>query len=129
VVGVKRFCVSPAYAGIDRGGDSSSCEHAGFPRIRGDRPLDSEKSDQDAAFPPHTRGSTCAGGLWSETSSVSPAYAGIDPSGVHLTDELIGFPRIRGDRPARTVSGVVWPPFPPHTRGSTEAAQPSVEEP
>ena len=121
-------CVSPAYAGIDRGAMAKVDTRRRFPRIRGDRPIVYVMPDEELEFPPHTRGSTYRAPRARARDAVSPAYAGID-----LADQLgfavdDGFPRIRGDRPAPGVPrfGGAW--FPPHTRGSTQQAYDADED-
>src|SRR5690606_15974270 len=72
-----------------------------------------------SSFPPHTRGSTIRPDLGVSDTSVSPAYAGIDPESNPLRKGHPGFPRIRGDRPSVAVTWHEDVEFPPHTRGST----------
>ena len=71
---------SPAHAGIDPTGRSSSRAISRLPRTRGDRPLaDAGLADADLA-PPHTRGSTFISRLPLGKIQGSPAHAGIDPT-------------------------------------------------
>src|SRR5690606_32314267 len=111
--------VSPAYAGIDLILGPLANGGPRFPRIRGDRPLHRLCWGSPCSFPPHTRGSTLSCTHRPSRSIVSPAYARIDRS---LRRDTLGpsrFPRIRGDRPYRSVDRSQRPEFPPHTRGST----------
>jgi len=113
---------SPAHAGIDPRRRPSRYPRGRLPRTRGDRPTCQWSRGISIRAPPHTRGSThpvshpylCLFG--------SPAHAGIDPPRPHQQPPTLRLPRTRGDRP-RLVSacrGLVMAP--PHTRGSTRAA-------
>ena len=88
-----------------------------FPRIRGDVPSNHIPELHEPEFSPHTRG--CSGESYRgyDADYVFPAYAGMFLA--HRIIRVIdaGFPRIRGDVPAKTWRRVVVCRFSPHTRG------------
>ena len=47
----------------------------------------------------------------------SPAFAGIDPRSNRACKRLLGFPRVRGDRPEKFSPALAWPWVPPRSRG------------
>ena len=96
--------VSRAYPSLQRSG--------GVPGFK-------DTMDQVVLFPPHTRGCT----LWPPSrlapTRVSPAHAGMYPTGTCMCGRRIGFPRTRGDVPWRVNHLYSDSRFPPHTRGCT----------
>ena len=104
---------------MDPCSSSTSMRRCGFPRPRGDGPVEAAKRKAAVLVSPPTRGWTPpsqAGGL---TLDGFPAHAGMDPPPVHRPLRTRRFPRPRGDGPARgsrtRVSSLVSPP----TRGWT----------
>ena len=91
---------SPAHAGIDPTHNPSTRRTSGFPRPRGDRPLDRDEMGKSIKLPPPTRGSTSWPGVRPCCPAASPAHAGIDPSMNAKVSPWCSFPRPRGDRPA-----------------------------
>ena len=90
-----------------------------LPRTRGDRPRRPTLSRPPLQSPPHPRGSTfCCPGTRRRTW-VSPAPAGIDPTGAAVQRLSCSLPRTRGDRPLSFVTENPWSASPPHPRGST----------
>ena len=51
------------------------------------------------------------------TVGVFPAHAGMSLAIVSVLKGLRGFPRTRGDEPARIMAAGTTAPFSPHTRG------------
>ena len=84
-----------------------------FPRIRGDVPGAKTTADGKSRFSPHTRGCSDLADVPKPAPKVFPAYAGMFLSTESSTKNLGGFPRIRGDVPAR-VEGlqIDWLVFP-----------------
>ena len=72
--------VSPARAGMDPTGAGRTYIPSGFPRTRGDGPLDPVEAAAAGEFPPHARGWTRGIGLQDRDVRVSPARAGMDPA-------------------------------------------------
>ncbi len=110
---------SPAYAGIDPTGRSQYLIRLRLPRVRGDRPYDTEVTAGPALPPPRTRGSTLVLVQEPTQSIASPAYAGIDPTQPAADMPTLRLPRVRGDRPATALTCVIDDVPPPRTRGST----------
>ena len=109
--------VFPAYAGmflLIQGGFQSD---AGFPRIRGDVPVNKAVKDVGTVFSPHTRG--CSEHLpgWFGSDGVFPAYAGMFLRLSCRFAKRLSFPRIRGDVPRFVYPQVEQQLFSPHTRG------------
>ncbi len=79
--------VSPAHAGIDPRHPPRLATAAGLPRPRGDRPRITGALNQPRRSPPPTRGSTRDPGGEGHGVEVSPAHAGIDPTGSRRSRE------------------------------------------
>ena len=111
--------VSPARAGMDRSGAAAIRRAFGFPRTRGDGPVKLDQVRREDGFPPHARGWTCRMVWCANSQMVSPARAGMDPSGYARSCRIRGFPRTRGDGPLglRQLKHLLT--FPPHARGWT----------
>ena len=88
---------SPAHAGIDPCQLTLRKFREGFPRTRGDRPMQRAGLEIEMLVPPHTRG--------------------IDPSATDMRRCNVGFPRTRGDRPRPLSCAGCLTRVPPHTRG------------
>ncbi len=73
--------VSPAHAGIDRRARRSGHARPCLPRPRGDRPRQRYPLLRGIRSPPPTRGSTGGSRRRRGHAQVSPAHAGIDPTG------------------------------------------------
>ena len=97
----------PACAGIDPLSAYMIHNLFSLPRMRGDRPKPFSARFFVNRFTPHARGSTVgaigSAGFW----GVYPACAGIDlPNDAGGCNEY-SLPRMRGDRPLRTI-GIPW---------------------
>ena len=101
-----------------------------FPRTRGDGPITSFEGCR-ARFPPHARGWTRAShASRCGHARVSPARAGMDPTGVVAQITDTSFPRTRGDGPASLLQSA-WNErrrFPPHARGWTPGSELALEQ-
>ncbi len=89
--------------------------------MRGDRPPLTCVTKGRKMFTPHARGSTLSRLLKPDHDGVYPACAGIDLDVDKPTGELVGLPRMRGDRPILLSRKIILPRFTPHARGSTAA--------
>ena len=87
--------------------------------MRGDRPSLPGHIQTALWFTPHARGSTGVKKVILEVERVYPACAGIDLNPRFYVKCRIGLPRMRGDRPLKSPSGVRTRRFTPHARGST----------
>ena len=115
--------VSPARAGMDRVGVVATSAPRGFPRTRGDGPLEDGDRWIFKAFPPHARGWTRLLAASQGGDHVSPARAGMDRHRLRWRLRPAGFPRTRGDGPSRGCPRRwIWR-FPPHARGWTSSHQ------
>ena len=113
--------VSPAHAGMYRNANTDHIQREGFPRTRGDVPLEEEVAILKDKFPPHTRGCTFSAAVIFALTEVSPAHAGMYRSTGNPISRAPGFPRTRGDVPIKGAKGIGPKTFPPHTRGCTIA--------
>ena len=95
--------------------ESSPC----FPRARGDGPVQDMELSGGSQLPPRSRGWTRRWPCSVFRSRASPALAGMDPSRLSGTPPGSGFPRARGDGPARLHSGSSSFALPPRSRGWT----------
>ena len=91
--------VFPAYAGMFRGLFELLKLHDGFPRIRGDVPVQVVRRHAERLFSPHTRGCSGLKRKLPYFDAVFPAYAGMFRKEKSGTPPLTRFPRIRGDVP------------------------------
>ena len=134
----------PACAGIDRRHLASRYAQPGLPRMRGDRPRQTEFTLISAGLPrmrgdrplirlptpfglgatPHARGSTRGDMGLGRGVAGYPACAGIDPRGLQLRHIYLRLPRMRGDRPLPGRLCALWPQATPHARGSTSTEKP-----
>ena len=114
--------VSPALAGMDRPRRRGHVRRGGFPRTRGDGPFSEVDILYAMRFPPHSRGWTRCGARLRTAQHVSPALAGMDPSGFMAARTIMCFPRTRGDGPVSASSSSAGGTFPPHSRGWTHPA-------
>ena len=116
----------PAHAGMDRHEGSATAVRHGFPRPRGDGPLRKATADRCRRVSPPTRGWTLSRRHSRRQSVGFPAHAGMDPRWQPRTRCRYGFPRPRGDGPARG-SGAIDPGWvSPPTRGWTPLHQGAV---
>ena len=111
--------VSPAGAGMDPWMTWTSAVTAGFPRRRGDGPLQILPVRNRRQFPPQARGWTVLPALPPGRSDVSPAGAGMDPCISNSPSGDRSFPRRRGDGPRPLPIVSTETPFPPQARGWT----------
>ena len=118
-VPARRPGVSPAHAGMDPAIKSSKSVGVGFPRTRGDGPVEHPVGTLRVAFPPHTRGWTRRAPGRDAPGCVSPAHAGMDPGTAPRRSRTTRFPRTRGDGPSTEDRPLFPTEFPPHTRGWT----------
>ncbi len=95
--------VSPAPAGIDPPVRTLHPDWPRLPRTRGDRPIPIVASEVITPSPPHPRGSTLSLSIRNLAGIVSPAPAGIDPSGTFDSYSYGSLPRTRGDRPKNEI--------------------------
>ena len=113
--------VSPALAGMDPSRSTWSSVRFGFPRTRGDGPPPVAAVMAGTRFPPHSRGWTRPNRSASRSPVVSPALAGMDPCSTRERRPRRCFPRTRGDGPTPISRSGCAKPFPPHSRGWTDA--------
>ena len=113
--------VSPARAGMDPDRPVRSSRRHGFPRTRGDGPVQVSPLSVCRTFPPHARGWTPIRLDALDALGVSPARAGMDRHRSTRSWVARGFPRTRGDGPAPHGDPDMTPEFPPHARGWTRA--------
>ncbi len=111
--------VFPARAGMDRSAARRCTRPSGFPRTRGDGPSLTMDERKVLLFSPHARGWTVGQAAPVYLHRVFPARAGMDRVVVRQRDKRGGFPRTRGDGPARRLSTRVGARFSPHARGWT----------
>ncbi len=102
--------------------DSDVCGLFRFPRTRGDGPDTERLADIKYKFPPHPRGWTPTSVPRRRPQAVSPAPAGMDPSGRWEVHRQASFPRTRGDGPPLPLWEAECTQFPPHPRGWTPPA-------
>ena len=111
------YCVSPARAGMVPTSSRLNHQRRCFPRASGDGPRHSHPAARSCRFPPRERGwSRLPAGL-PQQLAVSPARAGMVPSGKSLMAVFSGFPRASGDGPVLSSPSVFPSPFPPRERG------------
>ena len=109
----------PAHAGMDPCPPFGGRILKRFPRPRGDGPFLTDRFSDTAEVSPPTRGWTprqiaAAGGRLG-----FPAHAGMDLTQQQMVSLVVGFPRPRGDGPARGSREVDQVPVSPPTRGWT----------
>ena len=109
--------VSPARAGMVPIADPEAVLSVSFPRASGDGPSCCAASGSRLWFPPRERGWSRNTELQPAQSSVSPARAGMVPSGSCVYRQSCGFPRASGDGPFFVVPLQLPGPFPPRERG------------
>ena len=112
----------PAHAGMDPSTSGRRRPTGGFPRTRGDGPLNRPDDDGRRAVSPHTRGWTRPASPRLPGERGFPAHAGMDPRLLRQRRSRLGFPRTRGDGPRRVMKSgpPIW--VSPHTRGWTRVA-------
>ena len=91
--------VFPAYAGMFRLLTLRACGGIGFPRIRGDVPIEKQERFVIVVFSPHTRGCSADWVTAAVQLGVFPAYAGMFRVREIHAHHAFRFPRIRGDVP------------------------------
>ena len=117
--------VSPAGAGMDRSREGNGEQTIGFPRRRGDGPLQGRERRANYRFPPQARGWTAVRDRSGCLMSVSPAGAGMDPRQPPARLLRRRFPRRRGDGPMPKASSNRLDWFPPQARGWTAMFPPT----
>ncbi len=95
----------------------------GFPRTRGDGPDRFNYVSQNDRVSPHSRGWTSARDHMREPGRGFPALAGMDRVEKGTAATAHGFPRTRGDGPARFDSASLALKVSPHSRGWTSDSQ------
>ena len=100
--------VSPALAGMDPELSSWPLRDPRFPRTRGDGPSSIQARHSRSSFPPHSRGWTVVTVARFGRVTVSPALAGIDPTGCWRPPWAACFPRTRGDGPRLKAAWMDW---------------------
>ena len=117
--------VFPACAGMFRLGHTFVQFLHGFPRVRGDVPLENIEPDTKSEFSPRARGCSYHCLQCCENRQVFPACAGMFPP-VRTSGELHGsFPRVRGDVPVPHRVRVRAARFSPRARGCSATCSPS----
>ena len=120
---------SPAHAGMYRWASSAARMRRGFPRTRGDVPLDAPAHGAQVRLPPHTRGCTPVRRRRGDEADASPAHAGMYRNSAHRSRAPSGFPRTRGDVPYPMQAALIDASLPPHTRGCTRSAHHPARRP
>ena len=116
---ISKADVYPACAGIDLRQGFQNGGQCRLPRMRGDRPSREMEFPETLEFTPHARGSTLRTLADYQNALVYPACAGIDPVAGGFRGNRPSLPRMRGDRPRRTLLVARKGGFTPHARGST----------
>ena len=111
--------VSPALAGMDPGSRSARRRGLRFPRACGDGPAAPIPRLEASAFPPRLRGWTRNRRYRGKRLCVSPALAGMDPTGTMVRKVSKRFPRACGDGPRQGAFATAAEAFPPRLRGWT----------
>ena len=124
----RRFHVSPAGAGMDLRHGPPMCGGGGFPRRRGDGPIEELDAGYPGSFPPQARGWTSRIQVRQRMHFVSPAGAGMDRCQRRGTSRSSSFPRRRGDGPFSLERVTLRQRFPPQARGWTLAIYRNEEE-
>ena len=114
--------VSPAYAGMDPGHGLHTDRDLRLPRLRGDGPPTASAIRISQSSPPPTRGWTSYRLFKRIHTTVSPAYAGMDPHPPEDTAMDTSLPRLRGDGPGFEMITQPMGLSPPPTRGWTHVA-------
>ena len=109
----------PAHAGMDPAGARWRQGCAGFPRTRGDGPVDPSLGSDFHEVSPHTRGWTLGRTTAFSAGQGFPAHAGMDPTVSCSRRTRSRFPRTRGDGPLIRFTGGIVRGVSPHTRGWT----------
>ena len=114
----------PAHAGMDPPTPTPWQSSTRFPRPRGDGPRSRGRAPRRRSVSPPTRGWTQAADLVDHAGHGFPAHAGMDLTPYGKAEDIVGFPRPRGDGPCPSLrmrrSGAVSPP----TRGWTAIHRP-----
>ena len=85
--------------------------------MRGDVPKVSNNTGKSLKFSPRARGCSYGGVDWVGKFWVFPACAGMFRRHTHYSYHHRGFPRVRGDVPANTVTAAFGSWFSPRARG------------
>ncbi len=109
--------VFPAHAGMARFSSLGDAQSGSFPRPRGDGPIYLRLTYTGTAFSPPTRGWPAPPFRVGLCGVVFPAHAGMARSRNHFHHAGDGFPRPRGDGPARLSRLETARLFSPPTRG------------
>ncbi|MDB6134171.1 MAG: hypothetical protein JWM59_2414 [Verrucomicrobiales bacterium] len=104
---------------MDRRTCAPCWESSGFPRPRGDGPLEPAAQSAFPTFSPPTRGWTGNHAALSFSGGVFPAHAGMDRLPCARPAPPGGFPRPRGDGPVKVNLTLTLHLFSPPTRGWT----------
>ena len=115
--GAANGCVSPARAGMVPLWANSGLLWGGFPRASGDGPPRVVIDSGHVQFPPRERGWSHGVSLERGHAGVSPARAGMVPSGWPRSCTLRCFPRASGDGPRARCDRRRPGQFPPRERG------------
>ena len=102
----------PRVAGMGPSNDHKRGPRRSFPRVRGDGPLRGKQGVVVIEFPPRSRGWARSGRRTAASHCVSPAFAGMGLQTEDISDEILSFPRVRGDGPCAMRRGVLMPQFP-----------------
>ena len=116
-----RLYVSPAPAGMDPLSAGRGVPLWCLPRARGDGPHSRHTTPDFPQSPPRPRGWTRCGDPGRQRRLVSPAPAGMDPTGGRVGSTAYSLPRARGDGPAPQQLRDDPAASPPRPRGWTQA--------
>ena len=96
---------------------AATTARVGFPRVRGDVPINKITSGFMQVFSPRARGCSALTAQWPVKIRVFPACAGMFPARGHSAGHQRRFPRVRGDVPIGGVNLVFAGEFSPRARG------------
>ena len=89
----------------------------GFPRMRGEEPVQFRAGSARGEFSPYARGGAPSAKRRARTSSVFPVCAGRSPERSFANRRRSRFPRMRGEEPPTLTNIVINPVFSPYARG------------
>ena len=121
-----RPVVFPAHAGMFRNILIRVKGERGFPRARGDVPVNPVLAGNPLRFSPRTRGCSSHQCRTRAPPHVFPAHAGMFLSRTLSREQVSGFPRARGDVPKFFSPKAFQQQFSPRTRGCSPSATSST---
>ena len=114
---VSYTAVFPACAGMFRCRTGCGCVRHGFPRVRGDVPLENIEPDTKSEFSPRARGCSSPSTWPCRWCRVFPACAGMFRAPRKSAPPPPRFPRVRGDVPVQFAANLMLVLFSPRARG------------